>query len=147
MPEYTPLSASDVQYIVVHCSATRRHADIGVEDIRRWHVEDRGWLDVGYHYVIRRDGTVEPGRPLTAMGAHVRGYNDRSIGICLVGGLDQNGNPKDNFTPEQLNSLERLVLHLKDVFPDAEELVGHRDLDPSKACPCFDLSDEFDTTL
>jgi N-acetylmuramoyl-L-alanine amidase len=83
--------------LVVHCAATKASMDIGAKEIRRWH-KDRGWDDIGYHYVIRRNGDVEIGRPENAVGAHVAGKNSTSVGICLVGGIDDAGKPKANFT-------------------------------------------------
>lgn len=130
-------SIKAVEYIVIHCAATKANQDIGVEDIAKWHRE-RGWFDVGYHYVIRRDGTVETGRPKDRPGAHARGYNHLSLGICLAGGVAKDGRtPEDNFTPEQYASLETLVINLKNEFPRATVL-GHRDLpNVNKGCPSF----------
>ena len=93
---------------------------------------------IGYHYVIRRDGTVEPGRPLWMVGAHCKGHNTNSIGICYEGGLDARGQPADTRTPEQKASMDSLVnvLHIK--YPDAQ-VVGHNRF-ASKACPCFETS-------
>lgn len=127
-----------VDYIVVHCSATKPEQDIGADEIRLWH-RQRGWLDIGYHKVIRRDGTVEDGRPLHAQGAHARGFNDVSIGICLVGGINARGKPANNYTTEQLTALAALLDSLQMRHPRANVL-GHRDLpNVAKACPCFDV--------
>lgn len=124
--------------IVVHCSATRATQDIGAPDIDRWH-RARGFLAIGYHYVIRRDGTLEQGRPPNAVGSHAVGHNSNSIGICLVGGIDHNGDPQNNFTVEQFVELERLLKELKLAHPHAEVL-GHRDIPGvAKACPSFDV--------
>ncbi len=127
-----------VEYIVVHCSATKPSADIGAAEIRRWHL-DRGFSDIGYHFVIRRNGVLERGRPLKKPGAHVKGYNRRSIGICWVGGLNNiTGKPEDNRTEEQKITLATLVKALKEIWPYAE-VKGHRDFPGvKKACPCFD---------
>ena len=126
-----------VNYIVIHGAATKEDQDIGVEEIRRWH-RQRGWLDVGYHYVIRRDGTIETGRPNDAPGAHARGFNHISLGICLVGGVDGSNNPESNYTHAQWESLEALTRDLLVKHPDATVL-GHRDLPKvNKACPSFD---------
>jgi len=124
--------------IVVHCAATKPTMDIGVREIRQWHVQ-QGWLDVGYHFVIRRNGTVEDGRPHDVIGSHVKDHNSHSLGICLVGGIDTKGKPQDNFTPEQMNSLHLLLLAQKRTYP-AAKIVGHRDLDSGKACPSFDVA-------
>ncbi len=130
-----------VDFLVVHASATPETMDIGVEEIRQWH-RQRGWLDVGYHKIIRRDGTVEDGRPLDVPGAHARGFNSRSLGICLIGGVESDKKtPESNYTHDQWNALELLITDLKGMFPDAEVL-GHRDLPHvSKACPCFDTKE------
>lgn len=127
-------------YIVVHCSATRANQDIGKADIDRWH-RAKGWFGIGYHFVIRRDGTVETGRPVNTPGAHVAGYNHNSVGICMVGGVDANDITKaeNNFTPAQFASLASLLRDLKKKYPKAV-IQGHRDF-PSvaKACPSFDV--------
>ena len=77
-----------IDRIVVHCSATTPTMDIGVGTIRGWHVLERGWSDVGYHFVITRDGEVQTGRPIERSGAHAKGFNKHSVGICYVGGLE-----------------------------------------------------------
>ena len=138
-------------YIVVHCSATPPTADIGADEIREWHVNKNGWRDIGYAAVIRRNGEIEFGRHFDDIGAHVRGVNAKSVGICLVGGVDANGVPENNFTEAQDTSLYYLVYMLHKAYPNAEVL-GHRDLSPDldgdgiieehewlKACPCFDV--------
>lgn len=126
-------------YIVIHCSATRPNLDIGVAEIRQWH-RDQGWTDIGYHYVIRRSGIVETGRPWADVGAHVQGYNAVSVGVCLAGGVNASGSPEDNFTPEQWRSLKELVLKLKTKYPEAH-VQGHRDFpNVKKACPSFNVS-------
>lgn len=143
------LLASDVRYIVIHCSATKASADIGAAEIDKWHTA-KGWEGIGYHAVIRRSGKLEAGRDLSRTGAHVVGHNHESVGVCLVGGLDNTGKPADNFTPAQWETLAELVRDLSERFPFAA-VVGHRDLSPdlngdgviqpwewSKACPCFD---------
>lgn len=133
------LKPGAVDYIVVHASATPADMDIGVKEIDRWH-RKRGWLRIGYHYVIRRDGHLEEGRPSYMVGAHVQGHNHHSFGVCLVGGLDSEGNPENNFTPEQFQTLGFVVDLLRDYFGQAKVL-GHRDFDDvAKACPCFDVS-------
>ena len=127
----------EVQYIIVHCSATPPDMDIGVEDIRQWHRE-KGWSDVGYHYIIRRNGNVEKGRSDNQSGAHVRGYNSVSLGICMVGGVDDFNTPDANYTASQWKALDKLVNDLKLTYPSAK-VCGHRDMPGvDKACPCFD---------
>ena len=127
-----------VEYIVIHCAATTEDKDIGAEEIRGWHLQ-RGWLDIGYHRVIRRDGTIENGRDLGVPGAHARGFNHKSWGICLVGGVESdNKTPEANFTHAQWEALERQVRDMLVLAPDAQ-VIGHRDLpNVSKACPSFD---------
>lgn len=127
------------KHIVLHCSATRPNMDIGVKDIRRWH-QAKGWDDVGYHYVLRRNGRVEKGRAEQDVGVHVARYNASSLGICLVGGVNQNDftKPENNFTAEQWIALRDLLAVLIRKYPDAKVL-GHRDFPGvNKACPCFD---------
>ena len=102
----------------------------------------RGWDDIGYHLVIKRDGIIEVGRPLNVQGAHVRGHNAESIGICMVGGYDKNSLPSPDFTAEQFDSVVYAVAFLERMYPDAE-VVGHRDLTTLKECPCFDVRDFF----
>ncbi|MBD9179251.1 MAG: lysozyme [Odoribacter splanchnicus] len=131
-----------IDLIVIHCADTFARMDIGVKEIREWHLK-RGFNDIGYHYVIRRDGTVENGRPLEKAGAHAQGYNSRSVGICYAGGKGDDGRPEDNRTPEQKATLQKLVAELLEQFPDAE-VCGHRDLPGvNKECPCFSVAYEF----
>lgn len=137
MPKVQFKPRTSTEYIVVHCAATKATMDIGVREIRQWHVQ-KGWLDIGYHFVIRRNGTVENGRPHDVVGSHVKDFNSRSLGICLAGGIDAKGNPENNFTPEQFNSLKLLLLAQKRTYPGAK-IVGHRDLNSGKACPSFDV--------
>lgn len=128
------------EYIVIHCAATTAKQDIGAKEINVWHLQ-RGFLKIGYHFVIRRGGRVETGRELTEVGAHAQGYNSRSVGICLVGGSDANDLSKaeDNFTDEQWQALRKLLGRMKMYYPTAE-ILGHRDLpNVTKACPSFDV--------
>lgn len=134
------LTPEAVEFIAVHASATPPSMDIGVDDIRRWHLK-RGWLDIGYHYVIRRDGTLEEGRDLSTPGAHVAGYNDKAIGICLVGGSAEGdvNTAEANYTFAQYKTLKSLLDYLKDYFPNAI-IQGHRDFPGvTKACPSFNV--------
>ena len=126
--------------IILHCSYTPPDMDIGVEDIRRWHVDYNKWRDIGYHYVVRRDGTVETGRPIAQAGAHVAGHNHDSIGICMVGGMRREGKlarPDCNYTAAQWAGLEDIVGNLIEWHPSIKDILGHRDLAP-RECPCFD---------
>ena len=127
---------TDTNYLVIHCSATRADQEITAEHIRRWHVDDNGWSDIGYHWVIERDGKIQHGRHAQSQGAHVRGHNHESIGICLVGGMAENGDPEDNFTPEQWLVLEMLIEVLQVRYP-AARVVGHYYFNPYKTCPNF----------
>lgn len=126
-------------FIAVHCSATRPSADIGVVDIDRWH-RAKGWNGCGYNRVIRRDGTIEQGRPDNAVGAHVDGFNSTSLGICMAGGVAEDGTtPENNFTPEQYMSLLVVLKELTKAYPKAT-IRGHRDYPGvKKACPSFDV--------
>lgn len=141
--------------IVIHCSATKEGKSYNAEDINKWHLA-RGFKGIGYHFVIKLDGTIELGRPLNKVGAHVANANTGTIGICYIGGLDSNGKPKDTRTPEQKKALVELVDALKSNITTINSVKGHRDyskdlnkngrIDPSeyiKACPCFEVKDEF----
>lgn len=148
--------------IVVHCSATRPSQDIGAEEIREWHLA-KGYRDIGYHFVIRRNGAIEIGRPIDGFGAHVTGFNATSVAICLVGGLLADGKPADvlnplafdTFTVPQMTAAHTAIAFLRRVYPHAK-VVGHRDLSPDmdkdgaveksewlKTCPGFDVGREF----
>jgi N-acetylmuramoyl-L-alanine amidase len=124
-----------VNKIVIHCADTFADMDIGLKEITQWHLQ-RGFSDVGYHYIIRRDGSVETGRSELVMGAHVQGHNHDSLGVCVVGGKARNGEQACNFTSAQWITLAKLTKALKDVHQC--DVVGHNDLDPSKTCPTFD---------
>ncbi len=138
-PARARYARKSTDFIVIHCAATPADMDVGAREIDRWH-RARGFRQIGYHYVIRRGGGVEPGRPLAERGAHARGVNDRSVGVCLVGGVARNGAPQANFAPQQYDALWRLLGDLAELYPEAEVL-GHSDLpDVRKACPCFDVA-------
>ena len=130
-----------VTLLIVHCSAVRPGQQSSAPDIDRWH-RAKGWKSIGYHFVVRRDGTVETGRNIEEVGAHCRWHNRHSIGICYEGGLDEAGKPADTRTPEQKQALRQLLEQLHGQFPKAL-IVGHHDLDPMKACPCFDAVAEY----
>lgn len=139
MPNFKARTATE--FIVIHCSATGPNQDIGAADIDRWH-RAKGWNGIGYHFVIRRDGRVEAGRPEDAIGAHVEGFNEKSIGICMVGGVDANdiNKARDNFTSHQNFTLRQLIGTLKAKYPTAK-VQGHRDFPGvKKACPSFDVA-------
>lgn len=130
---------TNIRYLVVHCSASPASLDVGVKEIDKWH-RARGFLKIGYHFVIRRDGTIEKGRKENEVGAHVEGHNTGSLGICLVGGVKADGKTSEcNFTRHQYESLKKLLLELSNRHPNALAL-GHRDFpNVHKDCPCFDV--------
>lgn len=145
----------DIDMIVVHCSATPEGRDFTVKDIDRWH-KARGWKGIGYHYVVYRDGSVHEGRPVNEVGAHAKGYNAHSIGVCYIGGMTADGKKsKDTRTDAQKAALRTLLGQLKARYPKAR-IVGHRDLSPDKNhngkvdpwerikdCPSFDAIPEY----
>lgn len=144
----------DINLIVIHCTASKEGVELSVADIDKMH-KARGWKGIGYHYVIGLDGVPRLGRPVQEVGAHVKGHNGDSIGIVYVGGLDDDGKPKDTRTAAQKKSLVELLKMLKVQFKDAV-ICGHRDLSPDKdgdgvvekhewlkACPCFDAKEEY----
>tara|TARA_E500000318_G_C3557468_1_gene211763 strand:+ start:1791 stop:2198 length:408 start_codon:yes stop_codon:yes gene_type:complete len=130
----------EIEKIIVHCSATPEGRDVSTEEIRQWHL-DRGWSDIGYHFVIELDGTVGDGRPVEIAGAHAQGHNSDSIGVCYVGGVDSDMEPKDTRTEEQKESMDDLIRDLLDDYPHAV-VIGHRDVS-EKACPSFDAKEEY----
>lgn len=128
-----------ITLIVVHCSATRCNQDYTVQQLFHDHVEVNHWRFIGYHYYIRRNGKLEETRPLERMGAHAKGHNAHSIGICYEGGLNEQGHYADTRTEAQKKTMASLIVRLKQQFPTIVNIVGHRDLPGvQKACPCFD---------
>lgn len=133
-----------IDKIIVHCTATIEGVDWTVDDIRKWHIEQNHWDDIGYHYVIHLDGSIHKGRDEEVVGAHCYGYNAHSIGVCYVGGLEKGTKrAKDTRTPQQKESLIRLLMELVCKYPDAE-ILGHRDL-ANRKCPSFDAKEEYKT--
>lgn len=131
------------ELIIVHCSATPAKMDVDVKEIDRWH-RAKGWLKVGYHFVIKRDGTVQKGRDLMEPGAHAKGYNHCSVGVCMVGGMDAaNKQPEANFTEAQFTSLHLKLRELREQFPNAR-VIGHNEVEPAKACPSFSVQSWID---
>ena len=131
-----------IDKLIIHCSATPEFKEFDVEDITEWHLT-RGWSDCGYHIVIKLDGTVQTGRPISKVGAGVYGKNRGSIHICYIGGMDRTmDNWIDTRTPEQKESLEQLLKDLKDKYPEAT-IYGHKDFTNKKVCPCFDAKEEY----
>lgn len=125
--------------IIIHCSATIEGRNYTVQDIDNWH-RQRGFRMIGYHYVINLDGSISKGRPLHNAGAHCKGHNAESIGICYIGGLDKNGNPKDTRTRIQKESLRILITCLLSKYPNAT-VHGHNEF-ANKECPCFKVPDQ-----
>lgn len=125
-----------INKIIIHCSATKEGNDFNVNDLRRWH-KAQGWKDVGYHFIITIDGTIEQGRALEEIGSHCKGHNAHSIGIVYIGGLDKNGKAKDTRTTKQKAALYDLLNKLCEKFPDAT-IHGHKEF-ANKACPCYDV--------
>ena len=129
-----------IDKIILHCSATLPGQRVDVETITRWHKE-RGFKTIGYHFFIDRSGTIHAGRPLKQQGAHCKGQNAHSIGICYEGGLNKEGKPLDTRTILQRIAMKELVAQLLGQFPEAT-VHGHREF-ANKACPCFDVEAEF----
>lgn len=129
-----------ISEIIVHCTATKEGKDYPLSTIRQWHL-DRAFNDIGYHYVIHLDGKIDNGRHESLIGAHCKLHNQNSIGVCYVGGLDSDGNPKDTRTDAQKESLISLIRGLKRRYPNAV-VHGHREF-ANKACPCFDAYSEY----
>ena len=129
-----------IDKIIIHCSATKEGVDFHVKDIDRWH-KQKGYKCVGYHYVITLDGAIEKGRNEDEIGAHCKGYNANSIGICYIGGLDKEGNAKDTRTVQQRAALFLLLNQLKAKYPNAT-IHGHNEF-ANKACPSFNVQAEY----
>ena len=139
----TPVISSDgrsISLLIIHCSAVKPDQTSSARQIDRWH-RQRGWNGIGYHYVVRRDGSIETGRPEWQVGAHCAGHNQHSIGICYEGGLDENGKPCDTRTEAQKRTLLYLLTLLKHRYPQAL-VTGHSTF-ANKACPCFNAEQEY----
>ena len=141
-------SRRTIKEIIIHCSATPEGKDYTVYDIRKWH-KQQGWSDIGYHYVIYRNGHVEPGRDVDLIGAHCVNHNAHSIGICYIGGVENKPGvdmakqkAKDTRTLAQKASLLGLLVELKTMYPGAK-IYGHHDFEPKKECPSFDAAREY----
>lgn len=155
IPQRLKKSERKITEIIVHCSATPEGKDYTVDDIRRWH-KQRGYSDVGYHYIVYRNGQLVQGRDVNIIGAHAAGHNAHSIGICYIGGMNaENTQPEDTRTLRQKARLLSLLVDLRKLYPNAR-IIGHRDLsedkngdgiiEPSewmKACPSFDAKSEY----
>jgi N-acetylmuramoyl-L-alanine amidase len=127
--------------IILHCTATPEGKHFGVDTIRRWHVKDRGWKDIGYHYVIYIDGSVHEGRPIEQAGAHTSGHNADSIGITYVGGCDAKMKAKDTLNEAQETAMVNLIKSLRELYGEMS-LHGHNEF-AAKACPSFKVKDKF----
>lgn len=152
---------NNIDSIVIHCSATREGQNVTAKDIEKMHLQ-RGFKTIGYHWVVKLDGSVERGRPESMEGAHCNtsgfsktAYNKHSVGICYIGGIDKEGKPKDTRTPAQKDALHKLVAEICRRYK-IKEIIGHRDTSPDKnnndkieswewikSCPCFDVVPEF----
>lgn len=130
-----------ITLIIIHCSAVRTYQTSSAEQIDQWH-RSRGWKCIGYHYVVRRDGTIETGRPESMIGAHCLHHNRYSLGIYYEGGLNAKGEHSDTRTPAQKRALKTLLKELKTRYPDAS-ITSHRTFNPQKDCPCFDAEHEY----
>ena len=126
-----------ISLIIIHCSGVKPGQLSSARQIDTWH-RNLGWDGIGYHYVIRRDGTIEKGRPETVKGAHCKGHNTHSIGVCYEGGLDASGKAADTRTAAQRESLRSLVKELLERYPKAQ-VYGHHHFNKFKACPCFEV--------
>ena len=126
-----------ITMLIIHCSAVRPDQQSSAAQIDTWHRRDNHWkFGIGYHYVIRRNGTIEPGRPEWMVGAHCKNHNAHSIGICYEGGLNIRGQPDDTRTEAQKAAMRRLLEELHQRYPRAI-IIGHHDLNPLKDCPCI----------
>ena len=132
----------NIDKIIVHCSATREGENYTVDTIRSWHVDGRGWSDIGYHFYIDIYGQIHKGRDISRIGAHTKGLNRNSIGVCYCGGVEEDGKtPKDTRYDCQKEALLAVLRTLKAMYPEAK-IHGHRDF-ARKACPSFDATEEY----
>ena len=127
--------------IVLHCSATQPHYDVDIRHVREWHVKGNKWRDVGYHYFIKLDGTIQHGRPVHVQGAGVRGHNSNTVHVCYAGGLNDDGDPHNTLNADQRAAIYQVCTSLVRVFGPLE-FIGHNDLTDEKACPSFKVSTE-----
>lgn len=136
-----PKATRPIHTIIVHCTATPEGRAVSVATIRKWH-NDQGWSDIGYHYVVHLDGTIEAGRPESVIGSHVANHNTGSIGIVYVGGTDKAGKPKDTRTVAQKAALVDLCKALIKKYPSIKKVAGHNDYTNAKACPSFKVGND-----
>ena len=128
--------------IVIHCTQTPKDMDIDVAKVTEWHTQ-RGFDTIGYHYLIKRDGTLEKGRDESMVGSHARAVNGTSLGICLIGGSNKSGDWENNFNDEQFETLLSIVKELKDKY-NINKVIGHYEVDDVKKCPSFDVKEWLD---
>jgi N-acetylmuramoyl-L-alanine amidase len=133
----------NIDEIILHCSATPEGRAHDVADIRRWHVDGRGWSDIGYHFCILLDGTVEAGRPVARQGAHCKGKNKDTVGVCYIGGCDKSMKPKDTMNHGQEKAFLNLVNTLRGVYGEELMVSGHNQYSKHKSCPSFVVSEKW----
>lgn len=138
------MAARKIEEIILHCTATKEGNYVDVKMVDKWH-RDRGFKCIGYHYLIYLDGSIHVGRKESEVGAHCLNHNQNSIGVCYVGGLDKNMKPKDTRTDAQKKAMAELLLQLVRKYPDAS-VHGHYEF-AAKACPCFDVQQEYKFSL
>ena len=131
----------DLNAVILHCTATTKDRELTVKEIRKWH-KARGWRDIGYHFVIMQDGTVERGRHIKHIGAHTLNINAQSVGVAYCGGVDAEGNAKDTMTVKQAKAFRELYKGLVTIFGELE-LKGHNDFNQKKECPSFKVKEKF----
>lgn len=143
MTQHLKLKTSrSINEIIVHCAATPEGKNFTVEQIRNWHVNGRGWKDIGYHFVIYLDGSIHAGRPVEQVGAHCLNHNQHSIGVCYIGGCTAEGKKaKDTRAPAQKKALLELLTELRSIYPKAR-IHSHSDF-ANKACPAFNATQEY----
>ena len=146
IPARLKTSKRHINEIIIHCTDTEEGKNYTIDDVRQWHTlpppKGRGWSDVGYHYLIYRNGSVVAGRDVDQAGAHCKGHNSYSIAVCYVGGRGRDGKCRDTRTLQQRAAMANLLIELRMRYPQAV-IVGHSFWDPSKECPCFDAAKEY----
>ena len=128
----------NINKIILHCSATIEGKYYNAKDINKWHLQ-KGWSGIGYHYVILLDGTIEKGRAIEKIGAHTKGHNSTSIGVCYIGGLGVDKKAKDTRTDNQIASILGLLDKLKNDYPGVT-IHGHNEF-ANKECPSFNVNE------
>jgi N-acetylmuramoyl-L-alanine amidase len=131
-----------IDEIIIHCSATKSNYNLTKNLLRQWHIEENGWSDIGYHFFIDLDGVIHTCRPIEKKGAHTRGHNENSIGVCYAGGISDDLAWKDTRNDLQKKSLKVLIDYLKLSFPTINNISGHNEYS-DKECPSFDVKKEY----